>query len=91
MATLALVAVSAGLYALSESRVMSPGAVFAATLIAIPLATFLTVAVEWKVMSPVRHGARPAPEEIIQQIRRDAERINGTRAPIFHSAANEND
>lgn len=74
---------------------MSPGAVLAATLIAVPLATFLTIAVEWKVMNPVRHGARPAPEEIIQQIRReirrDAERINGTRAPLFHPAANEND
>ena len=90
-ATLALVAVSAGLYMLSESNMMSPGAVFVATLVTIPLATFLTIAVEWKAMNPVRHGARPAPEEIIQQIRRDAERINGTRAPLFHPAANEND
>lgn len=62
--TLAIVGVSAGLHALAEAELISQSILLVAALVAVPLTTYLTAALEWKALNPPAQKISGASEPI---------------------------
>ncbi|MBT2187177.1 hypothetical protein [Sphingobium nicotianae] len=80
-ATLAIVAVSAGLYALDEAGVIGQGLMVWAAIILVPLTTCLTIALEWRSLNLLARDKAPRrePIDIVKLFQEDLGQILANR------------